>query len=87
MQKFECPVCGRDLSNAMEVLSDPIGVYEMHMVFHIRDKNAEIFRYLSKNKKDLPQKLVKIDNQRLTDIRSLVKTKAVLKMLEENGSL
>ena len=87
MTEFICPLCQNDLGPAMDVLEDFMGVWDMHMNFHIREDEREIWTYLTSQKGEIPEKLQKMVDNRGIDIRQLCHRKTSLEMMIEDGSL
>lgn len=87
MNRFDCPICKIDLSNAMEVLGSPLEVFTIHMGFHLKGFDSSIFVYLRNHRDELPQELLDRCDKRLEGIRALCQAKSMLEMMIENGSL
>lgn len=87
MTQFYCPLCSKNIGNAMDVLGDPMQVWEIHMSAHIKSAENEIWQYLLENMHDLPAELQQLEGCRVETIKQMNIQRLRLKNMIENEVL
>jgi len=85
--EFFCPLCSKNIGFAMDVLGDPLQVWEMHMMVHIRDAQGDIWQYLLEHRDELPAELQQLESRRIDVIKQMCIQKTQLEMMIDDGSL
>jgi hypothetical protein len=68
MKKIICPICNKDLTEALKLLNID---FQCHMNAHMEADNIKVFAYILKNVYDLPDDLRKIMEKRSKNIKKL----------------